>query len=122
MRKRGEMRQRVASRSADELFFTNDNDGRSVFISCLASMPDTARSAAAQRLHRYSQLVSGLERLDRPAVPSKAVDAVAFETPDHRQRVLAGDRQRDERMRVGIFELPNDADRLHVRFPSYYRA
>ncbi len=121
MRKRGEIGKRVASRPADELFFTNDNDGRSVFISCLASMPDTTRSAAAQRLHRYSQLVSGLERLDRPAVPSKAVHAVAFEIPDHRQRVLAGDLQRDERMRVGKFELPNDAGQLNGMFPIEHR-
>src|SRR6266849_7900569 len=95
----------------------NDHDGRSIFISCLASMPDAAGSTAAQWLHSESQLVSGLERLARPAVPPKAVGAVAFEIPDHRQRVLAGNLQCDERMRVGEFELPNDADQLNRMFP-----
>ena len=80
-------------------------------------MPNTAGRAAAQRLHGDSQLISGLERLARPAVPFEAVSAIAFEIPRHGRRILAGDFQCYERMRVGEFELPNNADQLNRVLP-----
>src|SRR6266481_5728438 len=77
----------------------NDDRG-AVLVSGLACVPDAAGCAAAQRLDRQSQLVTGLECLARPAVPRQAVRAVAFEAPDHWRLVLAFDLQHDERVRA----------------------
>ena len=52
-------------------------------------MPGAPGGTAAQRKNGKAELVAGLERGVRPAVPAQAVRAVAFEVPDKRSFALA---------------------------------
>jgi hypothetical protein len=104
-----------------ELFFANNSDGCSILVCRLASMPNAARSTAAQRLYGQPQFVSGFDCLAGPTVPFKTIGAVSFEIPDHRPHVLSRDLQYDECMRVGEFEFPHDADQLDRVFPIEHR-
>jgi hypothetical protein len=104
-------------RAEAALFRANHCDGRSVLEGCAAGLPATALRPAAQRFHREPHLVSGFERLARPAIPVKAVGAIAFESPDHGLLTLAPNFKDDQRMRADELELTDNADQFDRVFP-----
>src|SRR5438477_4482476 len=94
-----------------------DHNRPTILESGLFRSPGPARRAAPQRLNHQSDLISGLERLVRPAVPGQAVGTVSFEPPDHRTGVRALHLEEYERVGAAESVFPHDAHHLYRVVP-----